>query len=560
MSAHSDTSTVSPDRDVLRAYIEKQALVGRDARHTVLPRGGIARWSFDFRPLFMDANALDRLCGALWETLKREENIQLGGLETTAIALVAGMLLKGKEFGVATNGFYIRKSRDKDGLQNCIEGTVTDRKIVLMDDVLNSGSSILRQVKLLEAEGKKVHAISVIVRFRDLPSYTYFTERGIKIISLYTLDDFPPTGGVKEFGKQNTPAVMETPFAVEWKFQSLTPSFFHVVPKSTPVLDDTRLYFGTDNGSFWALNQSDGSVVWEHKPFRTAKDRHIFSSPALYDGFLYFGSHDGNVYALESGTGTVRWAYREADWVGSSPCVASELSLVYIGLQFGWWNKKGGIVALDAKSGKKKWWKTFSADVLGSPAYSKTFNAVVIGADDGHVYCYNAANGDEKWKFKADKGVRASFAFDEERGYVAFGSADRFLYVLNAETGAVVRMIETFEPIWSTPFLKDGRLYVGLLDRRILCADIESGNIYWTFFAKSRIFSTPELIDGKVYCGSNDGRLYVLDSEIGKHLETFQATERIMNKIAYNPVSKRIFIMTYANEVYCLSRENAHVP
>ena len=40
------------------------------------------------------------------------------------------------------------------------------------------------------------------------------------------------------------------------------PNYFHVVPKSTPTLDDRRVFFGSDSGVFWALEQDTGAVAW----------------------------------------------------------------------------------------------------------------------------------------------------------------------------------------------------------------------------------------------------------------------------------------------------------
>lgn len=52
----------------------------------------------------------------------------------------------------------------------------------------------------------------------------------------------------------------------------------------------------------------------------------------------------------------------------------------------------------------------------------------------------------------------------------------------------------------------------------------------------------------------HDGRLYELDVGTEKNIPYFQTTERIVNKVAYNPATKRFFVPTYANEVYCILR------
>jgi hypothetical protein len=65
------------------------------------------------------------------------DHVQVGGMETGAIALVASIALHAPE-GCNVSGFYIRKSRKKSDLANLIEGNVLHNiPIILVDDILN---------------------------------------------------------------------------------------------------------------------------------------------------------------------------------------------------------------------------------------------------------------------------------------------------------------------------------------------------------------------------------------------------------------------------------------
>jgi outer membrane protein assembly factor BamB/orotate phosphoribosyltransferase len=542
----------------LQKLIASRAFFRKDQSVIISPVGKPMRWIFDFRPLLL-TNAIDTVCELFWRQLEDAGPFQVGGLETAAITLVTGMVLKGKEKNVTVKGFYVRKSRRKDGLQRSIEGDVSEEKIILVDDALNSGKSIMRQIKVLDEIGKKVSMICSIIRFRDESFYEEFHKRGIKIFSLFTLDDFPQSGGMEAFAKTVVTqhvSVPKTYFDIEWKFASDNPSYFRILPKSALAIDDKRVYFGADNGYLWALNQSDGSLAWSFKTLYGADGKRIFSSPAISNGIVYFGAYDGNFYALDAETGKKKWIYMEADWIGSSPCVAEDLGVVFVGLEFGLWKKQGGLVALDLKTGDKKWRQDVETMVHSSPAYSKKLGIVVVGSTEGKVYAFEAKSGKPLWTFTSEKAVRAGLAFDDKRGLVVFGSEDKCIYIVSARSGEVMHRIETLEPVYSTPLIHDGVLYFGILDKRMLCVDLDSGKINWEFWAMSRIFSTSVIVDGKLYFGSNDGRLYELDPTTGKEMGYFQATERIVNKIAYNPSTKRFFVPTYANEIYCLTKKH----
>ncbi len=540
-------------REQLHKDLADISFTTKDERDLFAPGGKTFKWFFDIKGIMLRPGNLKRISSLFWEHIKEQGPVQLGGLETVAIALISGIVMRAEEDSRSLNAFYVRKSRKRDGMQRHIEGALTDEPVILIDDGLNSGKSIVRQVEALKAEGKRVVEICVILAFRDPAFYTYFTDNNIRIWSIFTLDDFPRSGGLLASPEQQVSRPNQ-PYRIEWKFTSDKPAYHIVIPKSAPVIDDERLYFGADNGVFWALNQSDGSVAWSHKTLFGAGKKRIFSSPALHNGMVYFGAYDGNFYALDAQTGEKRWVNLESDWIGSSPCVADDIGTVFVGLEFGLWKKQGGLAAFDAHTGEKKWWYQVETHVHSSPAYSQRYGTVVVGSRSGEVFAFNARSGELLWRFSESSDVKGGLAFDEDRGYVIFGSWDDHIYILNVHTGERIHAIPSYKPIYSTPVMYKGRLYMGLLDKRIVCVDPEKGALLWQYETHSRVFPTPAFINDSLYCGSNDGRLYELDPETGAERSFFQFTERIVNKVAYNPITGRIFVPTFANEIYCMEK------
>lgn len=539
-------------RETLRRGIEENAFVTKDERELFGPSGKEFNWFLDIKGVLFKRGTLSNVSELFWDHLKGAGPFQIGGLETVAIALMSGVVMRAERDGVSLNSFYVRKSRKRDGMQRDVEGMLTDEPVILIDDALNSGKSIVRQVEALKAKGKKVVEVCVIVAFRDPSFYTYFTEHGIRVWSIFTLDDLPKTGGLRTLS-QVEPSPPRMPFHVDWKFETPGSRYELVVPKSAPVVDGERVYFGTDNGSMWALDQKTGSVVWRFETLRGAGRKRIFSSPALHDSTVFFGSYDGNFYALDATTGKKKWVYFEADWIGSSPCVAPDLGLVYIGLEFGLWKKHGALVALDANTGEKKWLYQVETHVHSSPAYSKKLGLVAVGSLSGEVFCIDALTGELRWSYTESGDVKGGLVFDEKRGLVIFGSWDDRIHMVDVKTGKAVRSMHTFKPIYSNPVIWEDRLYMGLLDKRIVCVDLDTAELVWQYQTHSRVFATPAIIGDTLYCGSNDGRLYLLDARTGNERSYFQVNERIVNKIAYNQATGRIFLPTYAGEMYGLS-------
>ncbi|MFA6078040.1 MAG: PQQ-binding-like beta-propeller repeat protein [Candidatus Paceibacterota bacterium] len=537
----------------LKEVIEKEVFITKKEARSVDQNGTETDWIFDFRKVLLGAEILNIVSELFWEKFKNEHPFQIGGIEVASIPLITAFVLKVREKNKISNGFFIRKSRKKSGLLRMIEGEISNDKIILVDDIINSGKSFIRQIEVIESLGKKVSAVFVILRFRDLPYYSYLTERGIKIISLFTLEDFGGSLGVSNL-IDKTELPVPTPFKIDWYFKSEKPNYFLVTAKSAPAVDKEKIYFGGDNGVFWALNQIDGKAVWDYKILLGAQKRKAFSSPVVYKDVVYFGANDGNFYALNSSTGKRKWVFLEADWIGSSPCIAEDIGAIFVGLEFGLWKKQGALVALDSSSGEKMWEFSMSDFTQSSPAYSSKLGIVICGCNDFSVYGLDVKTGKLLWTFKTEGEIKGSFSFDEKLGVVVFGSFDSCVYVLETKTGKLIHKIKTDEAIFSTPTVNDGFAYVSSLDKSLYCIDLDKGVVVWKFKTNARIFSSPEIIDDSVYIGSNDGRLYELDLKTGKNTAFFQATERITDKIAFNKTTGRIFLPTFANEIYCLSK------
>lgn len=569
----------------LREAIQRRALVRKNQQKIVSRAGRESNWLLDIRSVVLEPEPLALFAEIFWELHENDYPFQIGGQETGAIPLVSAVVLYSRFMGKPVNGFFIRKSRKHTGLQKVIEGAMDNTKIILVDDLIHTGRTVLRQVELLESLGKKVHGLFTLIHFYDLSTYDFlrgksipnarglleslgkkvhglFTlinfrdapasdflqERNIRHISLFSLKDFDI-----ELKKKREKYVVSHGYKISWHFKSGNPNYFYVVPKSAPVLDEKKLFFGSDSGNFWALHQDTGEVAWKYKVGFHPKGKNIFSSPVVHDGMVFFGSYDGNVYALDTETGKPRWIFMEADWVGSSPAVADDLGLLFIGLEFSLVNKRGGIVALDIKTGEKRWSYTIPKLVHCSPAYSQEKKYVAIGGNDSIVYMFAARNGELLWRYKTGGEIKSSLAFDTENNLLVFGSFDGNLYLLDLESGALRSKFETQAPIYSIPLIYKNHAVFSSLDKKVYNLDLKTRRLKWEFATSGRVFASPMVIDGKILVGSNDGRLYEINFETGQLENFFQVTERITNKIAYNKKTKTVFLPTYANEIYCLN-------
>ncbi|TXH04397.1 MAG: hypothetical protein E6R05_02690 [Candidatus Moraniibacteriota bacterium] len=520
--------------------------------------GKPSKWILDFKSQALNREFLQEYARCFWDAFQDQftGSVQIGGMESGAIPLITGVSVFAPE-GRSVNAFYIRKSRKKSDLANLIEGELMADPIVLVDDILNAGHTIRKQIKILEDAGRSVAAVFVCIRYRDLSSYQDLIDRGVKIISIFELDDFQGELPVKNIVHLDTTVPRLDKYRVDFRIRlTERPNFYAVVPKSGPVLMGEHLYLGSDAGGFHCVRTDDGSRVWTYQvPFGTA-GKYIFSTPAVYRDRVIFGAYDGNLYCLNRITGKREWVFSDADWIGSSPCVNEREGTVYVGMEFALPGKRGGVAAVDIKTGNLKWGNyAFPGLAHASPAYSEKHGLVVCGSNDHTFYAMKAETGEVVWQFQTTGEVKYGAVFDDTRDLVIFGSMDGGVYALRVADGSLYHRFDARFGFYSTPALSGSRVIIGSLDKLVYCFDLDEKSTLWTFETSGRIFASPALDRGSVFIGSNDGRLYEIDLGTGKCLAMVQFTERIVNRIQIlQRADKRriLYVATHAGEVYRL--------
>ncbi|OGG61396.1 hypothetical protein A3C87_00210 [Candidatus Kaiserbacteria bacterium RIFCSPHIGHO2_02_FULL_49_34] len=536
-------------------------------------------WLIDLRKATLSPEVLDCYATDFFERYADQYPFQVAGLETAAISLVAAIVMKSKMLNMPVNGFYIRKSRSKRGLLSMVEGEVQNKKVILVDDIMNSGNSFIRQIEVLEKlrvetpslDNLSIASVFSIVRFRDHTHYSYFTDKNIDINSILDLNDLNPY--IKESApqldlhniKNITTRLTPNNFTTAWHWKGSKPNYFYVIPKSSPLYFNKSLYFGTDSGHFTCLDSLTGKEKWSHLVPFGSKKKLIFSSPCLVhdrgESFICFGAYDGNLYLLNAETGKRKWIFMEADWIGSSPCFSEKLGLVFSGMEYGLFKKQGGVTAIDVHTGKKRWEYRSEYLTHGSPAYSQKYNIIACGSNDKYLHVLNAKTGELLWKHETILEIKYAPCIDEETGCIIFGGIGgneqndgrSTVYVCDIKTGHIrAQYNDLYFGIYSTPMLYKNLVIVTGLDKCIHAFHRDTGEAAWKYETPARIFASPIIIDDRLYIGQNSGHFYEINPETGQVTSLSHFTERITNKAAYDPETNTFFVPTFANEIYAI--------
>jgi outer membrane protein assembly factor BamB len=507
-------------------------------------------WLMDLRPVFLSPEWLNIITDTFWQHYKSDEPLQIGGMEVASIPLITALIIDGHKRGKNVSGFIIRKQRKTTGLGQRIEGNIQQNvKTILVDDLINSGVSLEQCRLALLQENITFTDVFTVVDFEENSGIAWKAQHSIALYSLFKKKDF------------TLPASKETPpftrgYGITWRFYQKGAFPFHIVPKSTPLYHNGRIYMGTDDGIMHAIHGQTGERIWQFDTKNSAKHKGIWSSPAIHNGKLYFGAYNGNVYCLDAKTGQKIWHNPACEWIGSSPLIVPQHNALYLGLEYERSRAKGSNAAFNLDNGNRLWETPQKKYQHGSAAYDHVHDTVIFGNANHDVSAYNAKTGALIWQHKTERSIKYPPAIDTNLGIVAATSFDGNIYILNSKTGERLAAIQTDDICYSTPLLTHGKLFVGSGDKHMYVIDLRTFKVILKHNHNARVFSSPRLIDDYVVYGDASGKLYHMHPESLEFHATTHLADAITNAAAHTPDGSRLYVSTHMNELFALDKIN----
>lgn len=157
-----------------------------------LASGEISPFYVDCRALMAHPEARRLVAQLAYEALTDIEFDCLGGLELGAIPIAMTI----SDFACAASRrrlwrtFVVRKQPKDHGLGKLIEGSIrpNDRALIV-DDVLTSGGSLLKAVRVAREAGLRVDHALVIVDRQEQDGRARVEKEKVRLISLLTIQD-----------------------------------------------------------------------------------------------------------------------------------------------------------------------------------------------------------------------------------------------------------------------------------------------------------------------------------------------------------------------------------
>lgn len=145
---------------------------------------------------------------------------------------------------------------------------------------------------------------------------------------------------------------------------------------ATPAADGERVYFGTEQGGFFAVNLATREIAWR---FDDQGDATAIGGNAAVQGErLYFGTKNRRVYCLNAVTGELVWEKLLKAGVETSPVLAG--GRLYVA------SNDGRLYGMELETGEVFWeYEAGGGGFAASPAIA--FDRLIIGTKRGLLLC-----------------------------------------------------------------------------------------------------------------------------------------------------------------------------
>jgi orotate phosphoribosyltransferase len=178
-------------RRKLMEIIQKNAIVFQDVQLFSKMK---SQYYYDIKRISLQKEGAHLLAELMLSEIYKYGPKSVGGMEMGAVALVTAVVIKSTmdgKYEKALNGFFIRKEAKGYGLQKRVEGNMIP-PVVIVDDVITSGKSVMDSIEAVNAEGVTPKGVVCVIDREEAGTLNVLKQNNIKYSSLFKHSEFKP--------------------------------------------------------------------------------------------------------------------------------------------------------------------------------------------------------------------------------------------------------------------------------------------------------------------------------------------------------------------------------
>ncbi|MCS7262209.1 MAG: orotate phosphoribosyltransferase [Aquificaceae bacterium] len=177
------------DRERLRQLIKRRALKVAEEPVFKLSSGKLSRFYVDLKRVSFDPEGAYLLGKVLYHSIKDLKPEGVGGLTLGADPIAYSVSLVSLLEDNPIKPFVVRKEPKSHGTGRQVEGLLRQGdRVVVLEDVITTGSSALRAVEACRREGYEVLCVYAVVD-REEGARERFKEHGLEVYSLFKVSE-----------------------------------------------------------------------------------------------------------------------------------------------------------------------------------------------------------------------------------------------------------------------------------------------------------------------------------------------------------------------------------
>jgi len=173
-------------KERLKKIIKEKAIVYKEVK---LSSGKKSNYYIDGKLITLSPEGIYLVSKIIFEMIKDQNIDAIGGLTIGADPIVSGVSLISFIEKKPIYAFIVRSSQKEHGMGKLIEGNIQKNwNVAIVDDVVTTGSSLLKSIEAVESYGAKIKKVICIVDRKEGASQA-IEKKGYKLDAIFTKDE-----------------------------------------------------------------------------------------------------------------------------------------------------------------------------------------------------------------------------------------------------------------------------------------------------------------------------------------------------------------------------------
>ncbi|MCX8618323.1 outer membrane protein assembly factor BamB [Gilliamella sp. B2923] len=367
-------------------------------------------------------------------------------------------------------------------------------------------------------------------------------------------------GGEEEVVQVSPSPAVNNQFSIPQVWRNSTSGNTQIYSLLGPINYDNVVYAASRSGQVKAIDLTSGNTLWDvnlsQSSFFSSKTALFSGGVSADDKYVYVGSERAVVYALDRSNGKVVWEKAAKGEVLARPVSTDDKLIVH--------TANGMLQAFDRNTGDELWDVLLEVPLLtlrGNSTPTIAHGAAIFGDDNGRVNAYYVNDGEMIWQQRISNptgSTEIAKLNDVDSTPVVEGS---LVYAIGYNGYVAALDLSNGQVVWrkqlgsTHSFVVDSQeLFVVDQDDNIQAVSKDGGSVLWTQSALShRQLTDPVIYQDNIVVGDFEGYLYWLNKENG---EVVAKTQVSSSGLISRPlvVDNKIVVQAKNGDIYAFTK------